>query len=164
MYIVKDKYGNVLERTVNPRWLKQQKLVDFPISADSYEEANGIVLSDENMYGIYKVDKETGESVVPNMNNYPQVTVEEISGEPYIMQQLAAMKEQNTDIDTKLDAQQALTLTSLQGQADQYTTALDMQAQIDAQQQLNLTALQGIADLYAALLTLQTPTTTETEE
>lgn len=94
MYIVKDEFGNVLEQTANPRWLKQQKLVDFPIGADSYEEANGIVLSDENMYGIYKVDKETGESVVPNMNNYPQVTVEEVSGEPYIMQQLSAMQAQ----------------------------------------------------------------------
>ena len=100
------------------------------------------------------------------MENYPPlVTVEEFSGDPYILRELAGVKEQNTDIDTKLDAQQALTLTSLQGQADQYTTALNMQAQIDAQQQLNLTALQGIADLYAALLTLQTPTTTpETEE
>ena len=67
------------------------------------------------------------------------------------------------DIDTKLDAQQALQLTSLQGQADQYTTALDMQEQINAQQQLNLTALQGIADLYATILSMQTPTT-ETEE
>ena len=94
MYRIKDEYGNILEETVNPRWVKQQKRVDLPINANSYEEANGIVLSDEKFYGIYKVDEKTGESVVPNMNNYPQVTIEEISGEPYIMQQLAAMQEQ----------------------------------------------------------------------
>lgn len=98
MYRIKDEYGNIIGELVNPTWLKQQKRVDRPINANSYEEANGIVLSDEQFYGIYKVDKETGESVVPNMNNYPQVTVEEISGEPYIMQQLAAMQEQLNEV------------------------------------------------------------------
>lgn len=157
MYRIRDyATGGLIEEVAAPIWLRQQKLVDRPIGCDTLEEADGLYLSDdETMVGI----------AGRGMENYPPlVTVEEFSGDPYILRELAGVKEQNTDIDTKLDAQQALTLTSLQGQADQYTTALDMQAQIDAQQQLNLTALQGIADLYAALLTLQTPTTTETEE
>lgn len=157
MYRIRDyATGGLIEEVAAPIWLRQQKLVDRPIGCDTLEEADGLYLSDdETMVGI----------AGRGMENYPPlVTVEEFSGDPYILRELAGVKEQNTDIDTKLGAQQALTLTSLQGQADQYTTALDMQAQIDAQQQLNLTALQGIADLYAALLTLQTPTTTETEE
>ena len=157
MYRIRDyATGGLIEEVAAPIWLRQQKLVDRPIGCDTLEEADGLYLSDdETMVGI----------AGRGMENYPPlVTVEEFSGDPYILRELAGVKEQNTDIDTKLDAQQALTLTSLQGQADQYTTAFNMQAQIDAQQQLNLTALQGIADLYAALLTLQTPTTTETEE
>lgn len=158
MYRIRDyATGGLIEEVAAPIWLRQQKLVDRPIGCDTLEEADGLYLSDdETMVGI----------AGRGMENYPPlVTVEEFSGDPYILRELAGVKEQNTDIDTKLDAQQALQLTSLQGQADQYTTALNMQAQIDAQQQLNLTALQGIADLYAALLTLQTPTTTpETEE
>lgn len=158
MYRIRDyATGGLIEEVAAPIWLRQQKLVDRPIGCDTLEEADGLYLSDdETMVGI----------AGRGMENYPPlVTVEEFSGDPYILRELAGVKEQNTDIDTKLDAQQALTLTSLQGQADQYTTALNTQAQIDAQQQLNLTALQGIADLYAALLTLQTPTTTpETEE
>lgn len=157
MYRIRDyATGGLIEEVAAPIWLRQQKLVDRPIGCDTLEEADGLYLSDdETMVGI----------AGRGMENYPPlVTVEEFSGDPYILRELAGVKEQNTDIDTKLDAQQALTLTSLQGQADQYTTALNMQAQIDAQQQLNLTVLQGIADLYAALLTLQTPTTTETEE
>lgn len=157
MYRIRDyATGGLIEEVAAPIWLRQQKLVDRPIGCDTLEEADGLYLSDdETMVGI----------AGRGMENYPPlVTVEEFSGDPYILRELAGVKEQNTDIDTKLDAQQALQLTSLQGQADQYTTALDMQEQINAQQQLNLTALQGIADLYAALLTLQTPTTTETEE
>lgn len=158
MYRIRDyATGGLIEEVAAPIWLRQQKLVDRPIGCDTLEEADGLYLSDdETMVGI----------AGRGMENYPPlVTVEEFSGDPYILRELAGVKEQNTDIDTKLDAQQALQLTSLQGQADQYTTALNMQAQIDAQQQLNLTALQGIADLYAALLALQTPTTTpETEE
>lgn len=86
MYRIKDEYGNIIEETVNPTWLKQQKRVDLPICANSYEEADGVVLSDgETMRGI----------AGRGMDNYtPLVTVEEVSGEPYIMQQLAAMQEQ----------------------------------------------------------------------
>lgn len=94
MYRIKDEYGNILEETITPRWVKQQKHVDLPINADSYEEANGIVLSDEKFYGIYKVDEETGESVVPNMNDYPQVTIEEVSSDPYIFQRMSDLETQ----------------------------------------------------------------------
>lgn len=84
MYRIKDEYGNIIDELVNPTWLKQQKRVDRPICANSYEEADGVVLSDgETMRGI----------AGRGMDNYtPLVTVEEISGEPYIMQQIAAMQ------------------------------------------------------------------------
>lgn len=86
MYRIKDEYGNIIDELVNPQWLKQQKLVDRPICANSLDEADGVVLSDgETMRGI----------AGRGMDNYtPLVTVEEISGEPYIMQQLAAMQVQ----------------------------------------------------------------------
>lgn len=156
MYRIRDyATGGLIEEVAAPIWLRQQKLVDRPIGCDTLEEADGLYLSDdETMVGI----------AGRGMENYPPlVTVEEFSGDPYILRELAGVKEQNENTGSKLDAQQALTLTSLQGQADQYTTALDMQEQINAQQQLNLTALQGIADLYATILAMQTPTT-ETEE
>lgn len=161
MYRIRDyATGGLIEEVAAPIWLRQQKLVDRPIGCDTLEEADGLYLSDdETMVGI----------AGRGMENYPPlVTVEEFSGDPYILRELAGVKEQNTDIDTKLGAQQTLQLSGLQGQADQYTVALSTQEQVTAQQQLNLTALQGIADLYATLLTMQaalTPTTTpETEE
>lgn len=86
MYRIKDEYGNVLEELINVTWVKQQKYIDCPILANSYEEADGVVLSDgETMRGI----------AGRGMDNYtPLVTVEEVSGEPYIMQQIAAMQAQ----------------------------------------------------------------------
>lgn len=86
MYRIKDEYGNIIDDLVNPTWLKQQKRVDRPICANSCEEADGVVLSDgETMRGI----------AGRGMENYtPLVMVEEVSGEPYIMQQLSAMQAQ----------------------------------------------------------------------
>lgn len=86
MYRIKDEYGNIIEEIISPQWLKQQKRVDRPICANSYEEADGVVLSDgETMRGI----------AGRGMENYtPLVTVEEVSGEPYIMQQITEMQAQ----------------------------------------------------------------------
>lgn len=163
--IINHETGVLITETIQVTFVKQQKRVDRPILANNLAEADGVIFyvgGEEYQLGIAK-DYAKGE---PNMLNYtPLVDVVEVPDGPYVSGQIRTVQHQNENTDSKLDAQQALTLTSLQGQADQYTTALNMQAQIDAQQQLNLTALQGIADLYAALLTLQTPTTTpETEE
>lgn len=99
MYRIKDEYGNVLEELINVTvtWVKQQKYIDCPILANSYEEADGVVLSDgETMRGI----------AGRGMDNYtPLVTVEEVSGEPYIMQQIAAMQ-------AKVNAMQAQSTTT----------------------------------------------------
>ena len=87
MYRIREaKSGGIIEEIVQPLWLKQQRLVDFPILCDEYAEADGLVLSDgETRVGI----------AGRGMDNYtPLVTVEEVSGEPYIMQQLAAMQAQ----------------------------------------------------------------------
>ena len=163
--IINHETGVLITETMQVTFVKQQKRVDRPILANNLDEADGVVFyvgDEEYQLGIAKEYAE-GE---PNMLNYtPLVDVVEVPDGPYVSGQIRTVQHQNENTGSKLDAQQALTLTSLQGQADQYTTALNMQAQIDAQQQLNLTALQWIADLYAALLTSQTPTTTpETEE
>lgn len=163
--IINHETGVLITETMQVTFVKQQKRVDRPILAYNLGEADGVVFyvgDEEYQLGLAKEYAE-GE---PNMLNYtPLVDVVEVPDGPYVSGQIRTVQHQNENTASRLDAQQALTLTSLQGQADQYTTALNMQAQIDAQQQLNLTALQGIADLYAALLTLQTPTTTpETEE
>lgn len=56
---------------------------------------------------------------------------------------------------------QALELASMQGQADQYTTMLELQQQLEAQQQLMLANMQGMADVYTTLLSMQGATGTE---
>lgn len=164
--IINHETGVLITETMQVTFVKQQKRVDRPILAYNLGEADGVVFyvgDEEYQLGLAKEYAE-GE---PNMLNYtPLVDVVEVPDGPYVSGQIRTVQHQNENTASRLDAQQALTLTSLQGQADQYTTALNMQAQIDAQQQLNLTALQGIADLYAALLALQTPqaNTPETEE
>ena len=166
--IINHETGVLITETLNVTFVKQQKRVDRPILAYNLGEADGVVFyvgDEEYQLGLAKEYAE-GE---PNMLNYtPLVDVVEVPDGPYVSGQIRTVQHQNENTASRLDAQQALTLTSLQGQADQYTVALSTQEQVTAQQQLNLTALQGIADLYATLLTMQAalaPTTTpETEE
>lgn len=108
MYRIKDEYGNILEETVNPQWLKQQKRVDCPVSANNYQEADGVVLSDgETMVGI----------AGRGMDNYtPLVDVEEVSSDPYLFQQL---NETSNKLDTKASQDKVESL-------EQQTTALMM--------------------------------------
>ena len=97
MYQIINLETNVLiEEALNPQWVRQQKLRDLPICANNLEDANGVVLSDGNtMVGIYKVDPETGESVVPNMDNYePLVKIVEVPSDAYIMSELNRVKAQ----------------------------------------------------------------------
>ena len=56
---------------------------------------------------------------------------------------------------------QALELASMQGQADQYTTMLELQQQLETQQQLMLANMQGMADVYTTLLSMQGAAGTE---
>lgn len=86
MYRLLDEYGNIVDELVNPSWLKQQRLVDRPISANSCDEADGVVLSDgETMVGI----------AGRNMQNYePLVTVVEVSSDPYIFQRMSELESQ----------------------------------------------------------------------
>ena len=85
MYKIKNaQYGNLIEEQINPTWVKQQERVDRPILADSYDVADGVVLSDGNtMLGI----------AGRKMDNYiPLVVIEEVNGEPYLMAQLEAVQ------------------------------------------------------------------------
>lgn len=95
MYRLLDEYGNIIDELINPTWLKQQRLVDRPIIANSFAEADGVVLSDGNtMVGI------TGR----NMENYePLVTVEEVSSDPYLFQRMAEIESQIKTTQTKVD-------------------------------------------------------------
>lgn len=163
MYRIKDAAtGGLIEERMAVTLVKQQERVDLPIVCDDLDEADGVIIGE----GEYE---ETRGIVGRGMPDYtPLVTVEETSGEAYLWHSLGRVQAQGQSAVEKLDSQEALQLTGLQGQADQYTVALSTQEQVTSQHQLNLTALQGIADLYATLLTMQaalTPTTTpETEE
>lgn len=91
MYKIKNaQYGNLIEEQINPTWVKQQERVDRPILAESYEDADGIVLSDGNtMLGI----------AGRKMDNYtPLVVIEEVNGEPYLMAQLEAVQAELTKL------------------------------------------------------------------
>ena len=134
MYKIKDIYGNLIEEQINPTWVKQQERVDLPILADSYDEADGVVLSDGNtMLGI----------AGRKMENYtPLVIIEEVNGEPYLMAQLEAVQAELEKAKKEQEATKSLMLDSMQGTADLYLVEQE-------NKQLQLDTMQGIAELYA---------------
>lgn len=135
MYKIKHaRYGGVIDEQINPTWVKQQERVDRPILAESYEDADGIVLSDGNtMLGI----------AGRKMDNYtPLVVIEEVNGEPYLMAQLEAVQAELEKAKKEQEATKSLMLDSMQGTADLYLAEQE-------NKQLQLDTMQGIADLYA---------------
>lgn len=135
MYKIKNaQYGSLIEEQINPTWVKQQERVDRPILAESYKDADGIVLSDGNtMLGI----------AGRGMENYtPLVVIEEVNGEPYLMAQLETLQAELEKAKKEQEATKALMLDSMQGTADLYLVEQE-------NKQLQLDAMQGIADLYA---------------
>lgn len=83
--IINAKTKETIENNPNPFWVKMQKNGIY-IGCDNYEEADGITLSDE---------KTTLGIVGRSMESYtPLITVEEVSSDPYIFQQLESMQEQ----------------------------------------------------------------------
>ena len=135
MYKIKNaQYGNLIEESLQPTWVKQQERVDLPILAESYEDADGIVLSDGNtMLGI----------AGRKMENYtPLVVIEEVNGEPYLMAQLEVVQAELEKAKKEQEATKSLMLDSMQGTADLYLVEQE-------NKQLQLDVMQGIADLYA---------------
>ena len=135
MYKIKHaRYGGVIDEQINPTWVKQQERVDRPILADSYDVADGIVLSGGNtMLGI----------AGRGMENYtPLVIIEEVNGEPYLMAQLEAVQAELEKAKKEQEDTKALMLDSMQGTADLYLVEQE-------NKQLQLDTMQGIADLYA---------------
>lgn len=135
MYKIKNaQYGNLIEESLQPTWVKQQERVDRPILAESYKDADGIVLSDGNtMLGI----------AGRKMENYtPLVVIEEVNGEPYLMAQLETLQAELEKAKKEQEATKSLMLDSMQGTADLYLVEQE-------NKQLQLDAMQGIADLYA---------------
>lgn len=90
--IINNETGVLIEETLNPQFLRQQPLRDFPICANNLSEADGVVLSDGNtMVGIAK-DYAEGE---PNMLNYPPlVRIVEVPDGPYLMGEINRLKSQ----------------------------------------------------------------------
>lgn len=87
MYQIIDVETNYLiEEMTNPMWVKQQDRVDIPIKANNYEEADGVVLSDQvTTLGIEG----------RNMENYtPLVKIVEVSSDPVVFAEIEAMKAQ----------------------------------------------------------------------
>lgn len=90
--IINAETGVLIEETLNPQFLRQQPLRDFPICANNLEEADGVVLSDgDTMVGIAKEYAE-GE---PNMLNYPPlVRIVEVPDGPYLLGEINRLKSQ----------------------------------------------------------------------
>ena len=87
MYQIIDAETNYLiEEMARPMWVKQQERVDIPIKANNYEEADGVVLSDQTTtLGIEG----------RNMENYtPLVRIVEVSSDPVVFAEIEAMKAQ----------------------------------------------------------------------
>lgn len=131
MYRILDaKYGTIIEETMSPRWIKQQKLIDLPINADSYEDADGIVLSD----GVTQLGIEGR-----NMENYtPLVKIKEISSDPYIENRFLGIENHLRELDEKTsDNKEKI------DKIDTDVTELKSQS---------IATMLGITDVYAAIV------------
>ena len=84
--IINTQTREIIEESITPTWVKQQERVDLPIKANNYEEADGIVLSDnETTLGI------DGR----NMQNYtPLVRVVEVPSDTFLMDEINRVKAQ----------------------------------------------------------------------
>lgn len=134
MYRIKDaESGSVIEDNFTPCFVKQQERIDLPIVCGDLEEADGVVLSDdETMLGIKG----------KRMENYqPLVIIEEVNGEPYLMAQLEVVQAELEKAKKEQEATKSLMLDSMQGTADLYLTEQE-------NKQLQLDTMQGLADLY----------------
>lgn len=82
--IIDAKTGALIEEIIAPRWVKQQKRVDYPILCDFAEEADGIVLSDgETVCGIEG----------KGMPEYtPIVRAVEVSSDPHLFERVNALE------------------------------------------------------------------------
>lgn len=84
--IINTETGELIEESVNPTWVKQQERADCPLTTYNLEEADGVVLSDQETYlGIEG----------RNMENYtPLVRIVEVSSDPVVFAEIEAMKAQ----------------------------------------------------------------------
>lgn len=84
--IINTETGELIEESVNPTWVKQQERADCPLTTYNLEEADGVVLSDQETYlGIEG----------RNMGNYtPLVRIVEVSSDPVVFAEIEAMKAQ----------------------------------------------------------------------
>lgn len=138
--IIEDKTGYVLDEIVSPSWVKQQRRVDFPISVQTYEEADGLVLSDGNtIVGI----------AGRNMENYePAVRIEEVDSNPYLFREFKDTKYGIKIVNENQESTKELVMTDMQGLVDVFSMQYD-------NQNLVLDTMQGLADVFLAVSELQ---------
>lgn len=138
--IIEEKTGYVLDEIVSPSWVKQQRRVDFPISVQTYEEADGLVLSDGNtIVGI------SGR----NMENYePVVRIEEVDSNPYLFREFENTKYGIKVVNENQESTKELVMTDMQGLVDVFGLQYD-------NQNLVLDTMQGLTDVFLAVSELQ---------
>ncbi len=114
MYRIKDaESGSVIEDNFAPCFVKQQERVDLPIVCGGLEEADGVVLSDdETMLGIKG----------KRMENYqPLVIIEEVNGEPYLMERMNDLERQLKQAKQERQEMRDDNIALMMGVADLYT-------------------------------------------
>lgn len=144
--IIDHDTGVLITETLNITWLKQQERVDIPILAHNFNEADGVAViinGEEKTFGI----KKARDPDAPNMDNYtPLVKVVEVSGEPYIMNELNNLMI-NGQSQSNLNAEtQNLLLDTMSGVAEMYELLAETQS-------LQLDTMSGIADMYELAMT-----------
>lgn len=94
--IFNQETGELIIETMDPLWVKQQKLRDDPIKANNLDEADGICLYsvEEKKEVLLGIAKEYAEGE-PNMLNYPPlVRIVEVPDGPYLLVEINRLKSQ----------------------------------------------------------------------
>lgn len=104
--VINNETGVLICETINPRWLRQQPLRDFPINANNFQEADGILIPDptaeygERMIGIINNYVEGK----PNMLNYePVARIVEVPDGAYLQSQIDRLQAQVNNVQITVD-------------------------------------------------------------
>ncbi len=138
--IIEKETGYLLDEIVSPLWVKQQRRVDFPISVETYEDADGLVLSDgDTIVGI----------AGRNMENYePLVEIQVVDSNPYLFNEFKDTKYKIREVNENQESTKELVMTDMQGLVDVFSLQY-------GNQNLVLDTMQGLTDVFLAVSELQ---------